>query len=195
MLPEETFCAILEKALSAKGYKALVVNSGIPSNRTDQGVARLHADVLAHRPDFVLIMYGTNDSCYDKGKTGPRLPLEDYEKNLLGIIASIRAAGATPILMTPPPLKEGWGVPRNVIYREKGSNGAILPYVERCRTLAAAEGVPLVDHFQIWSERGAEPIKALLPDGCHPNAAGHLALSDAILPVLLKQFPATSAAK
>lgn len=189
VLAEETFCALLEKSLSAQGRKAQVINVGVPSNRTDQGVIRLQADVLAHRPNIVLIMYGTNDSCYDEGKTGPRLPLETYEKNLTAMIASIRAVGGTPILMTPPPLKDGWGFARNAIYVQKGANGAILPYVEACRRIATAEKVPLIDHFQIWTAQGSLYIKSLLPDGCHPNAAGHRVLAKTILPVVLKHMP------
>ena len=187
--PEETFCALLEQGLSAQGHKAEVINAGIPSNRTDQGVTRLQADVLKHHPNIVLIMYGTNDSCHDEGKTGPRLSLEMYEKNLRAMIDSIRATGGTPILMTPPPLKDGWGFARNAIYVQKGANGAILPYVEACRRIAAAEKIPLIDNFQIWTAQGSPYIKSLLPDGCHPNAAGHKVLAETILPVVLKQLP------
>ena len=189
VLPEETFCALLEKDLSAQGHKTKVINAGVPSNRTDQGVIRLKADVLEHRPNIVLIMYGTNDSCYDEGKTEPRLPLETYEKNLTAMIASIRAAGGKPILMTPPPLKDGWGFARNTIYVQRGANGAILPYVEACRRIAAAEKIPLIDNFKIWTEQGSPYIKSLLPDGCHPNAAGHKVLAETILPVILKEIP------
>ncbi len=91
--------------------------------------------------------------------------------------------------MTPPPLKDGWGFARNAIYVQKGANGAILPYVEACRRIATAEKVPLIDNFQIWTAQGSPYIKSLLPDGCHPNAAGHKVLAETILPVVLKQMP------
>lgn len=190
VLPEETFCSILNQKLTAEGYNTQVINSGVPSNRTDQGVARLKADVLSHKPNIVLIMYGTNDSCWDKDKTGPRLPLADYRKNLETIIAEIRQSGGTPILMTPIPLKLGWGKARNTIYVQNGENGAILPYVEACRELSVAQKVPLVDNFALWTDRGVEYIKPLLPDGCHPNAAGHQVLANDILPILLKELSA-----
>lgn len=189
VLPEETFCALLEKELNAQGQKASVINSGIPSNRTDQGIDRLKADVLDHKPDVVLIMYGTNDSCYDTGKTEPRLSLADYEKNLRAMIGDIRKAGATPILMTPPPLKNGWGFPRNSVYVKTGSNGPLGTYAEACRKIAAQEGIPLIDNFEIWSAKGNDFVAARLPDGCHPNAAGHKVLAETILPVVLKHLP------
>ncbi len=195
VLPEETFCAVLEKQLAEQGRSVTVINAGVPSNRTDQGIDRLKADVLSHKPDLVLIMYGTNDSCYDTGKTEPRLSLAEYEKNLNAMIASIRKAGARPILMTPPPLKDGWGFPRNAVYVKTGSNGPLSTYAEACRQIAARENIPLIDHFSIWSEKGNDFVKDLLPDGCHPNAAGHKILAETIIPVVMKELPPKTSAR
>ncbi len=189
VLPGETFCSILQSTLAAQGRNVRIINAGVPSNRTDQGILRIEADVLRHKPDLVLIMYGTNDSCYDTGKTEPRLPLAEYEKNLTAMISSIRNSGGMPILMTPPPLKDGWGVPRNTVYAKSGSNGPLRSYAEACRRIAAREEIPLVDNFAIWTARGNDFVKPLLPDGCHPNAAGHKILAETILPVVLKHLP------
>lgn len=189
VLPEETFCEILAARLNASGHFVSIINSGIPGNRTDQGILRLSEDVLSHEPDVVLIMYGTNDSCYDKGQDGPRLSLAEYESNLIAMITAVRQAGGIPILMTPPPLKDGWGRERNPFYAHNGANGSILPYTETCRRLSFAHNIPLVDHFTIWSDRGPDFIANNLPDGCHPNAAGHGFLANAILPVLLEHLP------
>ena len=70
---EETFVARVQAALSKDGIDAEVVNAGVSGNRTDQALSRLQKDVLALSPTYVTIMFGTNDSCYDEGKTSPRL--------------------------------------------------------------------------------------------------------------------------
>ena len=38
-----------------------VINAGIPGNTTQDALARLDRDVLAHRPDIVLVTLGGND--------------------------------------------------------------------------------------------------------------------------------------
>lgn len=180
----ETFVAIIEHRLASEGYEADVINAGVPSNRTDQGVTRLDSDVLAHDPDAVLIMFGTNDSCHDPGESGPRLPLEEYEANLRRIVLRIRDAGAVPILMTPPALGTMWSVERHPVYAEEGRNAPLIIYSEAVRRVAGEERVPLVDHFRKWHDMGDPERDSLLPDGCHPNGEGHDVLAGSIHPVL-----------
>jgi len=47
---------------------ATVINAGIGGNTSGAGPARLERDVLAHKPDIVLVNFGLNDSA----KTGPQ---------------------------------------------------------------------------------------------------------------------------
>ena len=69
---EETFAALLEADLKSRGVEARVTNVGIGGERTDGALARLEKDVLAKKPRLVTVMYGTNDSYVDKGKTDSR---------------------------------------------------------------------------------------------------------------------------
>src|SRR5689334_14172915 len=98
---EETFPYLIEQDLKKKGIEAEVINVGIGGETTRQALARLDK-VLALKPKIVTIMYGSNDSWIDKGKEDARVPAAEYEKNLRKMIADLRAAGAEPILMTPP---------------------------------------------------------------------------------------------
>lgn len=63
-----TFASILGKENGQR-----VVNVGIGGERTDQALKRLDEQVIALRPRFVLLMYGTNDSYIDQGKTASRI--------------------------------------------------------------------------------------------------------------------------
>src|SRR5262245_49603229 len=98
--PEETFAALLEADLKARGIEARVTNVGIGGERTDGALARLTKDVLAKKPQLVTIMYGTNDSYVDRGKSEPRLTLDEYRINIKKLVEEVRKAGETHLLMT-----------------------------------------------------------------------------------------------
>ena len=94
---KQTFAAVV-----GKEHNQIVGNVGIGGERADQAFSRLDADVISRRPRFVLIMYGTNDSYVDPGKTESRITVESYRNNLTSIVEQSLLAGIEPILMTPP---------------------------------------------------------------------------------------------
>lgn len=180
--PEETFAALLQIELRKQNAAAEVINVGIGGERTDQALTRLAKGVIARKPEVVTIMYGTNDSYVDKGKSESRLSVDVYKENLGKLVDELRAANIIPVLMTEP----RWG-------RTAGHNGAnehpnvrLEKYVAACREVAQAKKVPLVDHFRIWTEREAKgtDIGSWTTDQCHPNPEGHRILNEAILPVV-----------
>lgn len=181
--PEQTFAALLQKQLRAEGISTEVSNTGIGGERTDQVLKRLDEDVLAKRPHLVTIMYGTNDSYVDKGKTESRITADAYESGLTEIVTRLKAAGITPVLMTEPSWAEGAGT--NGLGEHP--NVRLGPYMERCRSVAKAQDLLLVDHYGHWSAELKRGIK-LLPwttDACHPNPRGHEELAHRIVQVIL----------
>jgi lysophospholipase L1-like esterase len=184
---EETFAALLQAALREQGRDGEVTNVGIGGERTDQALKRLEK-VIALKPGIVTVMYGTNDSYVDPGKKGSRITVEEYGENLTRIVKQLRKAGIEPVLMTEP----RWG-------KTGGPNGVgehpnlrLHKYMTACREVAQKMDVPLVDHFQIWSdaETAGTTIGDWTTDQCHPNPEGHRRLHQAILPVVLKTLPA-----
>lgn len=180
---EDTFAAVLEASLKAKGVKAEVINVGIGGERADQALARLEKAVIARKPTLVTIMYGTNDSFVDKGQKEPRISKEEYATHLRGIVAKLKKAGIRPVLMTEP----RWG--------DGAKNGAgedpnprLEEYLKECRAVAAETKTPLVDHYAHWSKAKAKDIDIgkWTTDLCHPNAAGHREINILLLPVVLK---------
>lgn len=180
--PSETFAAIVERELAAKGIAARVVNQGIGGERTDQALSRLN-DVLRHRPRLVCVMYGTNDSYVDNGKKTSRLPLEDYRSNLRTIVKRLLLAGSEPILMTEP----RWAGAARPNGLGENPNHRLANYVQACREVARECRLPLVDHFRDWSqaEKRGQDLDEWTTDGCHPNPRGHQQLAQNLLPVLL----------
>jgi len=191
--PTQTFAALLQSELRAGGLGVVVHNIGIGGERSDQALKRLDRDVISQRPQVVTVMYGTNDSWVDKGKTESRLTEEDYEANLREIVRRLQAARIRVVLMTEP--KFGERNPRNGLGEDP--NIRLARYVDRCRIVAKDTGVPLVDHFGGWAAEQAQGrvLQAWTTDGCHPNPAGHLDLAARLLsviaPLVRQTFPAS----
>lgn len=188
--PDQTFSAILQKRSAKAGIQVEVLNLGIGGERTDQALARLDRDVIAQKPDIVTVMYGTNDSYVDIGKTAPRLSTEQFEANLGVIVERLKARKIRVILMTEP----RWGSKARPNGLGEPPNQRLEPYMQVTRDVAKRQSVPLVDHYQDWFDREKHGLNLsdVTTDECHPNPAGHVLLADALWPVLqilLKERP------
>lgn len=181
---EETFAALLQVGLKKEGIAAEVINVGIGGENTAQALKRLKAQVIDRKPQIVTIMYGANDSYVDKGKTAARITEAEYRANLKQIVADLRRAGITPILMT-----------TNRLGDKHAKNGAgehpgkwLDAYVAICREVAKELKVPLVDHHEHWSKamKQGTDIDKWMTDSCHPNPKGQEEMAKLILPVVVK---------
>ena len=179
---EQTFTYLLEAKLHEAGLECMFTNQGIGGERTDQALVRLDRDILSLKPQWVLIMYGTNDSYVDIGKTEPRITQIQYRENLKELTRRIRGAVANVVLMTPPrwsdeAMKNGVG---------ENPNLRLEPYVEACREAARELELPLVDHYRFWTEQRMKGVRLhdWTTDGCHPNPAGHVQLTEQIYNVV-----------
>jgi lysophospholipase L1-like esterase len=178
---DQTFASLIEQGLTENGQSVHVVNVGIGGERTDQALKRFDR-VLGHKPDIVTIMYGTNDSYVDKGKTASRITVAEYRENLNSIVTELLRRGIQPVLMTEPRWSDKAG--KNGI--GENPNVKLEPFVQACRDVAKEWRVPLVDHFANWTaaRAGGSDLHAWTTDGCHPNPGGHMQLAEAMLPTL-----------
>lgn len=179
---DETFAVLVEKQLRESGHAVDVFNVGIGGERTDQVLRRLDR-IVEQNPDIVTVMYGTNDSYVDRGKTTSRITLEAYRTNLTTIVTELLRRGITPVLMTEPRWSDKAG--KNGV--GENPNVRLEPYVEACREIAGQWRVPLVDHFASWTDArdvDGVDLHGWTTDGCHPNPAGHRVLAATMLPVL-----------
>ena len=177
---EETFCAYLEKGLNGAGVKAEVLNAGIGGHTAADGLGRLERDVLAHRPDFVVIMFGLNDSWIDTGKTVSRATVADYAADLQRMVAALRGHKIAPILMTANPVTGPLYPPER--------NARLKHYVLAMREVARREKVSLVDVYARFAEMALEGVdlNSLFTDSMHPNPKGHAVIAA----MLLNEFKA-----
>lgn len=183
---EEIFSARLQKALNDEGVDVVVNNQGIGGERTDQALKRLNADVLSQKPAIVVMMYGTNDSYIDIGRSEPRITADAFEANLREIVRQLESQGTRVVLMTAP----RWGDKATPNGAGENPNSQLEKYLERTRMVAESGKLPLIDHYKMWSDArtNGQNISTWMTDECHPNPEGHRQLADAILPILRKEL-------
>ena len=176
---EETFVGRLAARCKEKDLAVRLINAGVGGERTDGALKRLERDVLIHKPKVVLVMYGTNDSYVDRGKTESRLSIEQYRANLVKIVEILEKAGIEPVLMTEWAAGSKNGLGEN-------PNDRLEQYMTACREVAKEKQTRLIDHFAHWSKAENQGVNTRdwTTDGCHPNPRGHREIAESIWPVL-----------
>lgn len=189
---QKVYAQRVAEALQGVASSLTVSNAGVGGNATDQALARINRDVLAHKPRIVVIQFGINDSAIDVWKNPaamqPRVSLKEFEDNLRKMTARIREAQGTPILMTAnplrwtPKLKELYGKAPYDVSRPDGFESPTLArYNDVVRNLAAELRIPLID---VHKEFNKHDVDKLLLDGMHPNDAGHEIIARLLVPAI-----------
>jgi lysophospholipase L1-like esterase len=97
------FNGLLEDFLSKHHINADVVNNSYAS-ATSISILDDLPDVIAEKPDIVLLMIGNNDAFIPKGKNEPSVSLEAFKRKTGNIIYQLHDKNIEVILMTPIPL-------------------------------------------------------------------------------------------
>ena len=145
----ESYPDFLQSELDRRGLAFRVVNEGVSGDTTARAIARVD-QVLAHRPDWVVLGLGAND-----GLRG--LPVEEMERNLEAIVRRCTEGGARVLLA-------GMMLPRN--YGPEYVEAFEAVYAR----LAGKLELPLLPFLL---EDVAMVRELNNRDGIHPNAAGN----------------------
>ncbi len=168
----ESYPAILERTLQARGYAVRVINAGI-SGETTAGARERAAFIRSQSPDLVLLGIGGNDALRF-------LPIANTRENLQEILATLTTGEDAPQV-----LLLQMQAPQNAGVEYKKTFDALYP------ELAERYGVPLVPFL---SEEVFRDRRYLLEDGIHPNAEGYAFLVNTyIAPALASLLPKPSA--
>lgn len=154
---------VLEKALTARGIKARVVNAGVSGDTTAAGLTRLAftLDGLPRKPDLMLVGLGGNDML--RG-----LSPAETRTNLDAILAQLQKRGI-PVLLTgvlaSPNMGPDYAAAFNPIYPELAQKykSGLYPFM--------LDGV--------IGDRALQ-----LPDGIHPNDKGVTVIVGKLAPVV-----------
>ena len=158
------WCDWVIETLQANGHPNLILfNAGVAGNDTAKLKARYAKDVLAVKPDLVVVNVGTVDN----------KPAEDYRRDLGEIVAATRKAGAKMILMTPSPIRN----PSNPSYRSP-------VYAPVVRELAKQYDCWVIDSEALFAGELAAGREMWGPDGIHHTVHTWRAMARAVLAVL-----------
>ena len=175
---------------SLPGYD--VVNRGVGGEQTKHMRARFQRDVVASRPDVVLIWGHINNITQsdivgakaERARAVKQAAREDY----LAMLGQARAAGIEVMLATEIPLAEPEGLvneARALLGRMRGKqsyaaqvNAHVAELNVFVRQLAAKEGLRLLDFEKVFaSEDGSRKPGYATEDRSHVTAAGYTALT------------------
>lgn len=158
--PDEAWPALVEARLRRDGYAYRVVNAGV-SGDTSAGALRRVPWVLRARPEVAIVALGAND-----GLRGQRA--DALRANLTDIVTRLRAGGARVLLA-------GMRLPPN--YGADFAREFAQAFVDVATRARVAFMPFLLDGV-------AADARLNLPDGIHPNPAGHRVVAERMWPFL-----------
>ena len=186
--PENRWADLVRSALQSGlvGCDVQMINSGVGGNTSREGLARFEKDVIAHRPDVVLIEFG-NDCTPDQAR---HVTLEEYGRNFDHFIKRAReTSDALIVLMTFPPVIDDWHTyADHEFYQPFGGQDAMQNlYRQVVKERAAQHGTLLVDLNAALRKQMAVhgDGEIILPDGVHLTTRGNACVAEVVLPVLL----------
>ncbi|WP_192820698.1 arylesterase [Rufibacter sp. LB8] len=160
--PSEAFPALIQKKIDSLGLPYKAINAGLSGETSAGGKNRIDW-LLKQKVDVFVLELGAND-----GLRG--IPPAETKKNLQAIIDKVRAKypEARQVMLgmeVPPSMGGAYAGQFRVIFRELATenNMALVPFL-----LDKVGGVRSLN----------------LPDGVHPNAAGHKILTENVWTVL-----------
>lgn len=147
------------------------VNRGISGQTTPQMLIRFRPDVIALKPEVVVILAGTNDIA---GNTGP-MTLQSIEDNLASIAELARAHGIRVVLASLLPVSDyertADGQPRNQTTRRPPEQ--IKALNEWMKKYVAEKKLTYLDYYSAMVDDKGFLKDELSNDGLHPNAEGY----------------------
>ncbi|HLF85351.1 MAG TPA: SGNH/GDSL hydrolase family protein [Blastocatellia bacterium] len=150
------------------------INRGISGQTTPQMLVRFRPDVLALKPQVVVILAGTNDIA---GNTGP-MTLEAIEGNLASMFELARLNGIRVVIASVLPVsdyaKSRDGKPINQTTRRPPEK--IISLNEWLKKHAAQNGLTYLDYFAAMVDEKGFLKEELSNDGLHPNDKGYVVM-------------------
>ena len=147
------------------------VNRGISGQTTPQMLIRFRPDVIALKPEVVVILAGTNDIA---GNTGP-MTLDSIEDNLASIAELARAHGIRVVLASLLPVSDYEKTPdgqvRNQTTRRPPQQ--IKALNDWMKKYAADNKMTYLDYYSAMVDDKGFLKDELSNDGLHPNAQGY----------------------
>ena len=157
------------------------IGAGIGGNKVYDLYLRLEKDVLAKKPDVVLIYVGVNDVWHKRMGTGT--DADKFQLFYQALIDKIVAAGSKVILVTPAAIGE-------MNDNSNEQDGDLNRYAKFIRQLATKNKLPLVDlrktflEYNLKFNRDNVDRGILTTDGVHLNEKGNQLVAEEMWKVI-----------
>ncbi len=171
--PEQKWTVLLEKRLndSSANVDYMVINSGVGGNTSREGLARIEKDVIAHKPDIVLVEFGGNDATNDPNRT---VSIEEFNRNMAMMYEKITGAKAQMVLLTFTPVIDDWhSVGKHEKYAACGGFDHFIEfYRQATREFAKEKSLTLIDVDAVLRKAYIthSQDQIILKDGVHLTA-------------------------
>ncbi|MBO0934574.1 SGNH/GDSL hydrolase family protein [Fibrella aquatilis] len=171
---------MLTKQGKAADYE--LIGKGIGGNKVYDLYLRMDDDVLALKPDVVVIYVGVND-VWHKSTYGTGTDPDKFVKFYEAIIRKIQAGGSKVVLCTPAAIGEKTDF-------TNAQDGDLNAYSQLIRDLAARQNLPLVDlrkallDYNLKNNAANKDRGTLTTDRVHLSDAGNQFVADQMWAVL-----------
>jgi len=174
---------LLQQWLGRDGHDVRVINSGVGGHTTEQGLARIDRDVLAHRPDVVFVEFGFNDNHVVPGADGPRVGFDDYVANLRKIVTLTQQVTHAKVVLIAnhPTTAEEENPAGSGKYKEKPQH-----YNRGVRRVAKEMGLLVCDLHAAFADREHPLEELVIADGLHLSAEGARRYAEVVYDFIVK---------
>lgn len=162
--------------LARVGIKAEKIPAGVSGQKSHQMLARVDKDVVAKKPEWMVLFCGINDITWQPMGQGNELPA--YSRNVTEICDKVSAAG-TKILIVAPTFA------RELNWEREPFNAKLGTYCDFLRKLAKDRGYLLADAYaaekSVLEGYKTKPGPRLTVDNLHLSGYGNMLLAACVL--------------
>lgn len=201
---KDNYPTFLEKLFSVNiSEDIIVLNKGVFNDNSHLLLKRLEKDVLAEKPNYVLLNVGGNDCNFNWQEVAespnsnhePIVPVQQYMENIKQMVTKMKQSNITPILITLPPLD-----PVRYYKFIADKYGTTISHwisccggIEHWHSLYNLQLNKLIEQFNLPNidvrtalKKEGNATDFISDDGIHLNADGYRKMSEVIFEEMLR---------
>ena len=174
---------LLEEKKTANNYE--LIGAGIGGNKIYDLYLRMDEDVLAKKPDAVVVWVGVND-VWHKRTHGTGTDPDKFERFYNAVIKKLKAANATVFICTPAAIGEKTDFTNDL-------DGDLNKYAQIIRNIAKNNNCTLIDlrqaflNYNLTHNKENKELGILTTDRVHLNEKGNQLVAEEMYKVLGKE--------